>query len=104
MTQEKLWSKNLRQITTSTPERSSKSKVIRTALRSALTSKDYLYNVIEKFNFRKSMRITWILRFRNNGRNHERELTGPLPTEEIEAAVNIWLVKLQKKMLDYPHC
>ena len=48
------------------------------------------------------MRITWILRFRNNGRNHERELTGPLPTEEIQAAVNIWIVKLQKKMLDYP--
>ena len=48
------------------------------------------------------MRITWILRVRNNGRNHQRELTGPLPTEEIQAAVNIWIVKLQKKMLDYP--
>ena len=102
LTQEELWSKNLRQITTSTPERSSKSKVIRTALKSALTSKDYLYNVIEKFTFRKSMRITLILRFKNNCRNHQHELTGPLSTEEIQAAVNIWIVKLQKKMLDYP--
>ena len=42
--EEELSPKNL--ITISTPESSSESKVIRTALKSALTSKDYFYNVI----------------------------------------------------------
>ena len=77
--------------------------MIRTALKSALASKDYLYNVIEKLNFRKSMIITsWILRFTNNCRNHQHQLTGPLSTEEIQAAVDLWIVQILKEMLHDP--
>ena len=95
LTQEKLWPKNI--ITTSTPESSSESKVIRTALKSVLALKDYLYNAIGRFNFGKSMRITsWIFLFRNICRNHQHEQTA----EEIRAAVNLRRVKIQKEMRD----
>ena len=46
------------------------------------------------------MRITsWILRFTNNCRNCQHQLTGLFSTEEIQAAVKLWIVQIQKEML-----
>ena len=101
LTQKRLWPENI--ITTSSPESINESKVIRTVLKSALTSNDSLNNVKAKFNFRKSMRITsWILRFLNNCRKRTHQLTGPLSTTEIQAAVDLWIVKIQREVLDDP--
>ena len=49
------------------------------------------------------MRITsWILSFTSNCRNYQHQFTGPQSTEEIQAPVNLWIVQIQKEMLQDP--
>ena len=56
--------------------------------------------MIGKVNFRKSMKITsLILSFTNKIKSHQHKLTGPLSTKEREISVNVWIMKIQKKMM-----
>ena len=55
--------------------------------------------LLERSKYWKTLRVTaWVLRFVNNSltrRKRTRKLTGPLTTEEMENARNLWVKKVQ---------
>ena len=63
-------------------------------------SKDELEMALEKYQYRKSMRvIAWIKRFIQNcqAKNENRQ-TGPLCTEEVQRVRDFWIKKEQSKV------
>ena len=59
---------------------------------------DKLDEILEKFQFRKAMRVTaWVMRFIGNCRPEKREyIKGPLTTQEInDHAVLFWIKRVQ---------
>ena len=59
---------------------------------------DKLDEILEKFQFRKAMRVTaWVMRFIRNCRSGKREyINGPLTTQEInDHAVLFWIKRVQ---------
>ena len=59
---------------------------------------DKLDEILEKFQFRKAMRVTaWVIRFIRNCRSKKKErINGPLTTQEInDHAVLFWIKRVQ---------
>ena len=73
-------------VTAASADSESEAQPTKSILKVAVESKDELDMVIEKYQYRKSMRvIAWVKRFiRNCQAKKENRQTGPLCTEEVQ--------------------
>ena len=78
-------------------ELEAEAKLLRTVLAVSVESTDQINNLISKFNFWKTIRITaYCRRFvRNCKAKRADRLQGPLTTEEIQGAIQNWVIKTQ---------
>ena len=89
------WPENIK--TDSSNETEKEAKPLREILRVAVTEKDQVDNVLEKFGFWKAMRITtWVKRFIENARVEKAlRRRGPLTTREIQSQISKWIKRVQ---------
>eukprot|EP00794_Sanderia_malayensis_P012391 gene12391-13670_t len=80
-------------------ESESEVKPTKAVLKAAVETKDELDEILERFQFRKSMRITaWMKRFVKSCQNAKKNRQmGPLDTEEVQQATEFWIRREQAK-------
>ena len=85
-------------ITNSTADTEVEAKLVKEVLRVTVPSEsDHLSPLMDKFSFKKAIRVTgWILRFVQNCKQKEG-LSGPLSTDEIHAATDVWIRRAQRE-------
>ena len=78
-------------------ETQAEAKMIKEVLRVTVTQEpDALGNLMDKFSFKKAIRVTaWLLRFRNNCSGLLRNQEGPLTTGEVNTATRVWIKRTQ---------
>ena len=91
---ERKWPANI--ITEPSSETQAEARLVKDVLRVSVTQSDNLGELMEKFRFKKAIRITgWGLRFKHNSTPGKVKREGPLTTDEIKAATNIWIRRAQ---------
>ena len=101
MTNTNEWPEDI--VTAASADSESEAKPTKAILKVAVESKDELDMVLEKFQYRKSMRVmAWIKRFIQNCQaKKENRQTGPLCTEEVQRVRDFWIKKEQSKVEGY---
>ena len=86
-------------VTAPSEETERESKPIKEILRVATPVRNELDDVLERFEYWKAMRVTaWIFRFiRNSQSKKAKRMKGPLPTNEIQEQVTMWIRRLQSR-------
>ena len=89
--------------TKATADTEAEAKLIKEVLNVAVTEPcEALSNLVEKFQFKKVIRITaWMKRFARNSSKAE-PLRGPLSTEEIRESIDLWIKKTQAEFENDP--
>ena len=88
--------------TAATAESEEEAMKIKETLASTVSEPDSIGELMHRFSYKMVIRITgWILRFKRNCTNREKNY-GPLVTEEINAANEIWVKRVQEEVSDDP--
>eukprot|EP00794_Sanderia_malayensis_P001493 gene1493-biopygen1237 len=97
MTEKDLWPPNLG--TKDTEETEKEAKVVKSVFKAAIEENDTLDKVLEKFAFKKSIRITALVRrFIANCKVKSKDRKrGPITTEEFTKAQDIWIARVQRR-------
>ena len=92
---EERWPENI--VTETTDDTKAEEKTVKEVLRVSITqTPDNLSKLMEKFRFKKAVRITgWLLRYKFNCTPRNEKRDGPLTTAEIRAATNVWIRRAQ---------
>ena len=94
LTNEEKWPEDV--LTTPNNDTEEEARKIKEVLHVAIDQDDVLNQVMEKFPYKKAVRITaWVIRFTQNLRGEGR--SGPLVTQELENATQFWVKKTQRE-------
>ena len=78
-------------------ESEEEAKKTKEVLATTVSEPDSIDELMHRFSYKKAVRVTgWILRFKRNCTNREKNY-GPLATEEIKAANEIWIKECKGK-------
>ena len=97
MKEERLWPPNI--ATKDTEETESEAKIAKLTCRTAVEEDDSLDHVLEKFKFKRCIRITALVRrfIANCKIKRNERIRGPVTTDEFNRAQDKWILRIQRR-------